>query len=167
MARKTTPQAYRRLIEMARGLVPGAAITTDIIVGFPGEGEDDFRESLEYVESIGFAGGHVFTYSLREGTAASRLKDFIDGRAARARNAAMRAVLDQSALRYRKGFLGAEAEVLWESCDRYGPQGWRLHGLTGNYIRVEAQSKVRLWNQISRVRLIEAAGRGMAGEILG
>ncbi len=167
MARKTTPQAYRRLVELIRGLVPGAAITTDIIVGFPGEDEGDFRESLDYVESIGFSGGHVFSYSLREGTAAARLREFVDGRTARARNAAMRAVLDASARSYREGFRGAEMEVLWESCDRYGADGWRLHGLTGNYIRVEATSPERMWNQISRVRLMEETGSGMVGELVG
>ncbi len=167
MARKTNPQAYRRLVETARGMVAGAAITTDIIVGFPGESDEDFRESLDYVESIGFSGGHVFTYSLREGTAAARLSEFVDGKTARARNAAMRAVLERSSRSYRQRFVGSEADVLWESTDAAGPRGWRLHGLSGNYIRVEAYSEERLWNQISRVWLVEVTDGGMVGEILG
>ncbi len=166
MARKTTPQAYRRLVEMARGLAPGAAVTSDIIVGFPGESEAEFRESLEYVASLDLAGGHVFSYSLRAGTAAARLPEFVDSQTVRARNAAMRAVVEESARRYRQTQIGAEAQVLWESCDRYGPQGWRLHGLTCNYIRVEAVFAERLWNRISRVRLVELGTGGMAGEIL-
>lgn len=167
MARKTNPQDYRRLIETARRFVPGAAITTDIIVGFPGEGDEEFNESLNYVESIGFSGGHVFTYSPREGTAAARLNDVIDGKTARKRNAAMRSVLEQAAIHYRQGFIGEEVDVLWESSDEYGPNGWRLHGLSGNYIRVEAYSRERLWNQISRVRLVGLTAGGMTGEILG
>ncbi len=166
MARKTTPAEYRRLVEMARGMAPGAAVTSDIIVGFPGESEEDFCESLEYVASIDLAGGHVFSYSRREGTAAARLNDFVDGRTIRARNAAMRAVLEASAQRYRQAQIGAEEQVLWEACDQYGPQGWRLHGLTGNYIRVEGIAVERLWNKISRVRLEEARAGGMASEIL-
>ncbi len=166
MARNTTPQAYQLLVEQARGLVPEAAITTDLIVGFPGESETDFNESLEFVESIGFSGGHVFTYSLREGTAAARLGDFVDGKIARSRNAAMRAVLDASSHRYRQAWIGREVQVLWESCDQYGPQGWSLHGLSGNYIKVETLSMKPLWNQISRVQLSERTPTGMAGEIV-
>jgi len=166
MARNTTPQAYRRLLDMVRELVPEVAVTTDLIVAFPGESEEDFRESLEYVEAARFSGGHIFTYSLREETAAARLGDLVETKTARERNRAMRAVLEDSAWRYRCKFLGREAKVLWESCDHYGPDGWRLHGLSGNYIRVEAVSARRSWNEISTVRLTEVTQTGMTGVIV-
>ncbi|MEN6483175.1 MAG: MiaB/RimO family radical SAM methylthiotransferase, partial [Anaerolineaceae bacterium] len=73
MARNTTPDAYLALVTEARKMQPDMAITTDIIVGYPGESDEDHQESLEFVRKVGFAGGHVFTYSKREGTAAAKL----------------------------------------------------------------------------------------------
>ncbi|MHB1480930.1 MAG: MiaB/RimO family radical SAM methylthiotransferase, partial [Bellilinea sp.] len=68
MARNTSPAAFRRLVTVARHAAPGMAVTTDIIVGFPGEDEGEFSESLAFVQEMNFAGGHVFTYSTRPGT---------------------------------------------------------------------------------------------------
>lgn len=166
MGRNTTQQDYAQLVTMARSLVTETAITTDLIVGFPGETDADFQESLDYVARMEFAGGHVFSYSLREGTAAARLGDFVDGKTARARHAVMRAVLERSAANYQQRFLGQTVQVLWESSDAYGPAGWRLHGLSGNYLRVEAISSEKLWNKISRVRLEGMTQLGMSGEIV-
>ena len=72
MRRKTTPEDFARLVEAARRLIPGVAITTDVIAGFPGEDESEFAESLAFVQAMRFAGGHVFTYSARPGTVAAR-----------------------------------------------------------------------------------------------
>ncbi|GIV64944.1 MAG: tRNA (N(6)-L-threonylcarbamoyladenosine(37)-C(2))-methylthiotransferase MtaB [Bellilinea sp.] len=166
MVRKTTPTAFARLLESARAICPEMAITTDIIVGFPGESESEFEESLAFVQQMNFAGGHVFSFSKREGTAAARMKGTLHGSVIRERNARMREVLRQSSLTYRQKFLGSLAGVLWESCDEVGRQGWRLHGLTDHYIRVEACSPQPLWNQISRVRLVQVTDEGMHGEIL-
>jgi len=78
----------------------------------------------------------------------------------------MREVLRQSSLAYRQRFIGKVASVLWESCDEVGVNGWRLHGLTDHYIRVEACSPQPLWNQISRVRLQQMTDEGLRGVIL-
>jgi threonylcarbamoyladenosine tRNA methylthiotransferase MtaB len=166
MVRKTTPAAFARLLESARAICPEMAITTDIIVGFPGESESEFEESLAFVQQMKFAGGHVFSYSIREGTAAARMKGMVHGSVIRERNTRMREVLRQSSLAYRERFIGSVASVLWESCDEVGAQGWRLHGLTDHYIRVETCSPRPLWNQISRVRLMQVTDEGMHGEIL-
>ncbi len=72
MARQTTPEKYETLIHQIHELLPDATITTDVIVGFPGETEIEFSESLDFVKRMGFSGGHVFTYSPREGTPAAR-----------------------------------------------------------------------------------------------
>ena len=71
MARKVTPRSYADLLAAARNAIPGIAITTDLIAGFPGETEEEFAETLEFVENMEFSGGHVFTYSARAGTAAA------------------------------------------------------------------------------------------------
>ena len=166
MARKTTPESFARLVEQARAVIPDVAITTDVIVGFPGEGEAEFRESMEYVRELGFAGGHVFTYSERPGTAAARFPNQVPPEERKERNARMRAVLAQAARSYQARFLGAELEVLWEATDAYGPEGWRLHGLSDNYLRVSAYASQPLWNQICRVRIERLAPDGLAGRLL-
>jgi threonylcarbamoyladenosine tRNA methylthiotransferase MtaB len=166
MARKTTPESFRKLIESARSACPDMAITTDLIVGFPGETENDFLASLEYVRRANFAGGHVFTYSARPGTAAARMPGQVPHETRKRRNAEMRMVLDETARTYRANFLGTEQDVLWESTDSFGPEGWRLHGLTGNYLTVLTHSKEKLWNEISRVRLVKDTVQGFQAEIV-
>jgi threonylcarbamoyladenosine tRNA methylthiotransferase MtaB len=74
--------------------------------------------------------------------------------------------LARSALAYRQRYIGQEVQVLWESSDRYGPEGWRMHGLSGNYVRVESVSSERVWNKISQVRLEGQTLAGMSGTIL-
>lgn len=166
MVRNTRPEDYRALVEFARSIAPDMAITTDLIAGFPGEDEAEFEESLQFVRQMGFAGGHVFTYSSRPGTAAARMKGAVNGKVARMRSARMRDVLQHAALTYRQRFLGSQTGVLWESCDQVSPDGWRLHGLSDTYLRVEAHAAQPLWNQISRVRLDALTLEGMRGTIL-
>jgi tRNA A37 methylthiotransferase MiaB len=93
------------------------------------------------------------------------MPDQVPGNVRRQRGAALRALLAESSRRYRGRFVGTEAEVLWEATDAYGPDGWRLHGLTGNYLRVTAQSPERLWNQISCVRLTGLNEDGLDGVV--
>jgi len=166
MARNTTPNDFAHRIQKARSYAPDMAITTDLIVGFPGETEDEFESSLDFVRSMEFAGGHVFSYSVRPGTAAARMKSQVKGDVVRHRSQQMRVDLEKSARDYRRGFLGCEAIVLWEATDRRGPQGWCLHGLTDTYIRVEAYFGQLLRNQMSKVRLVGLTENGMSGKLL-
>jgi threonylcarbamoyladenosine tRNA methylthiotransferase MtaB len=141
------------------------AITTDVIVGFPGESEAEFAETLEFVQAMRFAGGHVFTYSARPGTAAARMPNQAPHELRKARSARLRQVLAEAAAAYQARFLGQVLPVLWENTARLGPQGWQLSGLTGNYLRVTALAPQRLWNQITPVRLLEQTPQGLAGSI--
>ena len=166
MARKTTPDSFAALVAAARAVSPDIAITTDIIAGFPGESEAAFEESLAFARQMDFAAGHVFTYSARPGTAAARMPNQVPMAERKRRNAALRDALAASSQRYRERFIGAELGVLWESTDSYGPQGWHLHGLTDNYLRVTVTAPERLWNQISRVRLTALDGDGITGNIV-
>ncbi len=166
MARKTTPQSFAALVEAARNAVPGIAITTDIITGFPGESESEFAESLAFVTDMHFAGGHVFTYSARPGTAAARMPEQVPHAIRKERNARMRAVLARSALQYQIGFVGKVIPVLWESAMAFGSDGWTMSGLTDNYLRVNAHAPRHLWNQITPVRLDEIEGDHLQGSIV-
>jgi len=165
MARKTTPESFAGLVQAARRAIPGAAITTDVITGFPGETELEFSESLAFVQALNFAGGHVFTYSARSGTAAARMPDQVPSAVRKERNARMRSVLAASSLAYQQGFIGQVLPVLWESATRLGPQDWQMSGLTDNYLRVSAQAPRQLWNQVVPVRLTGLSEAGLQGKI--
>jgi threonylcarbamoyladenosine tRNA methylthiotransferase MtaB len=165
MRRKTTPGSFASLVQSARAAIPEVAITTDIIVGFPGETEAEFSDTLEFVKSMNFAGGHVFTYSARPGTPASRMNTQVRHEIRKERNAALRAVLDESAHAYQSGFIGRTLPVLWEASSRLTEAGWALEGLTGNYLRVTAIAPQVRWNQIDAVRLVSVDGDGMKGII--
>jgi threonylcarbamoyladenosine tRNA methylthiotransferase MtaB len=166
MARKTTPEAFAELAGLARTVAPDLALTTDIIVGFPGETEEEFQESLNFVRDMDFASGHVFTFSSRPGTAAALLEDQVPFPVRKARNAQMRLVIEQSAARYRSSYLNRVLPVLWETTDQLSADGWRLSGLTDNYLRVYATSKMPLWNKVSQVRLVQEGEDGMSGAIV-
>jgi threonylcarbamoyladenosine tRNA methylthiotransferase MtaB len=166
MARKTTPHSFAELVAAARAIIPQVAITTDIITGFPGESETEFNESLEYVHAMRFADGHVFTYSARPGTAAARMPYQVKESTRKERNASMRAILSESARRYQTDFIGQALPVLWESATELGPQGWRLSGLTDNYLRVQAHAPRHLWNKITPVWLTGISGEEMIGSLI-
>lgn len=166
MARKTTPESFRELVRAARAVVPEMAITTDIIAGFPGETEEEFRESLAFVEEMEFAGGHVFTYSPRPGTAATRLPNQVAPEIRKRRNATYRALLARQAEAYRQRFLGRTEEVLWESILERSERGWRLEGLGSHYLRITAYADRPLWNEISRVQITQLQGEALGGHIL-
>ena len=165
MARKTTPDEYAQLVKTARAAIPKAAITTDVIVGFPGESKAEFEENLDFVKCMNFAGGHVFTYSARPETAAARMPDHVPHPARKERNSQMRAVFENAQTRYQEGFLGKNFSVLWESATALEPDGWTVSGLTDNYLRVSAQAPQRLWNQITPVTLTDINEKGLFGEI--
>lgn len=165
MARKTTPSSFAHLVETARQVCPDMAVATDLIVGFPGESEAEFSESLEFVRRMDFAAGHVFPYSVRAGTAASRHPDQVPLPERKERGAAMRAVLAESAHRFQQRFLGETVEVLWESATQLGPDGWRMQGLSGNYLRVDAETPRPQWNEIHRVKLDALLPDGLHGVI--
>lgn len=165
MARKTTPESFVALLALARARVPGVAITTDIIVGFPGESEAEFTESLAFVRAAKFSGGHVFTYSARPGTAAATMPDQVPYSLRKERNARMRAALEESARAYQSIFVGKTMPVLWESATALGPAGWQMSGLTDNYLRVNAQAPQRVWNQITPVHLTASVDGLLLGTV--
>jgi len=154
MARKTTPQTFRELVSAARAAIPDVAITTDVIAGFPGETDEEFAESLAFVREMNFAGGHVFTYSPRPGTGAAKMKGQVKPELRKKRNHILHDALEESARSYRQQFVGRRLSVLWESTSEMGEWGWRMEGLTGNYLRVTAVTPSPRWNEIDEIQLI-------------
>jgi threonylcarbamoyladenosine tRNA methylthiotransferase MtaB len=162
MRRRYTLARYREALESIRAAVPDVAITTDIIVGFPGETEAEAEESLGFCRDAGFAQMHVFPYSRRPGTSAHLLTDHLPEPAKRARMEAMLALARESAAGFRRRYLGRTMPVLWESRVR-GADGdvplWE--GLTDNYIRVFVRSNAVLANRLLPVRLVAEAEDGL------
>lgn len=166
MARKTTPESFARLVETARQAIPDLAITTDVIVGFPGESEAEFAETVEFVKRMDFAGGHVFAYSPRPGTIAARMSDQIRADIKKERSAILRQIFAESSARFCRQFLGRRMSVLWESISRLSDSGWTLEGLTGNYLRVAAIAPQPRWNQIDEVELSEEGTNFLCGILI-
>jgi threonylcarbamoyladenosine tRNA methylthiotransferase MtaB len=166
MARKVTPGSFAALVEAARQRIPDVAITTDVIVGFPGETDAEFAESRAFVEEMNFAGAHIFTYSERQGTAAANMPNQVHNFTRKERNEILRQVTDQSAANYQRRFLGQETAVLWESVENTGEGQWALSGLTDNYLRVQATASEPVWNQITPTRLTKIEENSLRGKIL-
>jgi threonylcarbamoyladenosine tRNA methylthiotransferase MtaB len=155
MARKTTPSSFRELVYAARAVMPDVAITTDIIAGFPGETDDEFSETLEFVQEMSFSGGHVFSYSPRPGTGAAKMRGQVKPEVRKRRNRILQEAIEESAKSYRERFIGERMSVLWESTTEYGEYGWRMEGWTGNYLRVSAVAPSPRWNELDEVTLVE------------
>lgn len=166
MARKTTPDSFRALVSAAREAIPNVAITTDIIAGFPGETEEEFAESLAFVNEMNFSGGHVFTYSPRPGTGAARMKGQVKPEVRKRRNHILHDALEASARSYRESFVGTQVAVLWESTSEMGERGWQMEGLSENYLRVRAPAAFPRWNEIDNVRLCKSTENGLEGELI-
>jgi threonylcarbamoyladenosine tRNA methylthiotransferase MtaB len=165
MARNTTPSKFARLVESARKQIDDLALTTDIIVGFPGETEHEFQESLDFVKGVGFADAHVFSYSERAGTAAAAMPGMVPHTTRKERSRLMRRLITESGTRYRRRFIGSAIEVLWEGAEPAGDGLWNMVGLSDNYLRVEAEAGRPRWNQFEQVQLSGLTERGLLGSL--
>lgn len=160
MRRPYTADMYAGVVEMIRQAVPAVAITTDVIVGFPGETPEEFEESLRFVERMGFAKVHVFPYSAREGTEAATMPAHVPYHEKKARVDAMLQVANAGERRFWEHFLGRQLDVLWESrSNGY----WQ--GTTDNYIRVLTKTSDNLSNTIGKTKLVGLVDDGVLGSV--
>jgi threonylcarbamoyladenosine tRNA methylthiotransferase MtaB len=153
---------YLELCEKLRTAFPGCAITTDIMVGFPGETEQDFAESLAFAERVGFAQAHIFPYSRRSGTKADTMPGQLTKSEKSVRAAAMAKVCKGTALRYNESFVGRTVEVLFE---REGDKPYHT-GHSREYIEVRVpRSDNETWRrQIKQIRITGAESDHCTGE---
>ncbi len=160
MRRRYTKAQYRAAVQRLHDAVPDVAITTDVIVGFPGETDAEFEECLAFCEEMAFAGVHVFPYSQRSGTVAYRLPGQVPDATKKQRVHRLIDLATDMSRAYRERFVGTTTDVLWET-QRDGV--WE--GLTDTYVRVRTISDANLANRLLRVRLIALAGAGLIGEV--
>jgi threonylcarbamoyladenosine tRNA methylthiotransferase MtaB len=168
MARRTDRAGFQALVDAARAAVPRVSISTDIMVGFPGETDEEFGQSLRFVERVTFSRLHVFRYSKRAGTAAAAMTGQVPGEISQQRSQRMHALGAELAARFSSRFAGTTAPVLWEEAAGHGPR-LRWSGLTDNYIRTFAETgcEVDLANRITPTRLVRPVSGGMHGEVIG
>ncbi len=160
MKRRYSVSDYQRAVSLIRALVPEAAITTDIIVGFPGETEEEFEQSYNFCRQMEFARIHVFTYSPRRGTQAARMPGQVRDTVEKQRSQNLLALAKECIQSFSQRFLGRTMPVLWEKqTDRL----WS--GLTDNYIKVYTKSKKDLTNKLLPVKLIDIREDGVWGEV--
>ncbi len=122
MSRRCRTDEFKRLIELAREKVPDFNVTTDIIVGFPGETEEEWNETVEFVQTIGFGHIHIFSFSAREGTKAARLPNHLNSETKKLRSKQLHQIAAQSRIEQLKKQLGLTVRVLLES-DYDSPDG--------------------------------------------
>ncbi len=156
MGRRYTTSAFSQAAEMVRSAVPDASVTSDIIVGFPGESEEEFKESYEFCRRLKFAALHIFPYSARPGTMAAQMPCKVIETVKKQRSSILLKLAAGSADEFAQRFIGQNTEVLWEKEVRHGSRIYS--GLTNNYIRTYALSRHDVSNTISKVRLKDLAG---------
>lgn len=146
MNRKYTKEEFYEKIELIRNYMPDCGITTDIIVGFPGETEEEFKESYDFVEKVGFSRIHVFKFSPREGTRAYKMKDKVNGKVKSSRSREMIKLGDKLENDFCKRFIGREVEVLFETKDEEG----YYEGYTSNYLHFKYKSDDNVENNLEK-----------------
>lgn len=162
MRRRYDTALYKKNAEGLRAAFPGCSITTDLIVGFPGETEDEFAQTLGFLEGCGFAAVHVFPYSLRKGTVAAKMEGQLPTAVKEERAARAKAVARACGERYRQTFLGKELSVLLEHRTREGL--WSGHAPYAFPVYISAPEGRK--NAMCQVRLTGLYQDGMKGEWL-
>lgn len=163
MNRKYTTAEYSKIVELIRQYMPNAGITTDIIVGFPGEGEVEFNETLEFVKKIEFSRIHIFKYSPRSGTPASKYSEQVHGSIKNERSKKLISLGEELMKKFNQQFLGSTLKVLFEEESKDNPE--YIEGYTTNYVRVRALGDEIRKGKIIPVEMISLDGENMIGEI--
>lgn len=150
MRRFYTVSAFLGMVDKIRSKYPDFNLTTDIIVGFPGETEEDFARTCEVTRQVGFSHVHTFKYSVRSGTRAERMTDQVPEKVKQLRSGIIREIAAENKLRYRKSLIGREQVVLVE---KYSPRTKMARGYGEHYVPVEFSASPQDYNNFVRVRI--------------
>jgi len=149
MNRRYTREEYRGVVSLMRESLPGVSITTDVIVGFPGESLEEFEETMEFLKELKLNKVHTFKYSPRKGTPAFSMENQVDGKEKDRRSNFVIALSDRDEASYTKELVGQESEVLFEE-----GKDETYMGYTRNFIRVKVTSPEDIKGQIRSVRIL-------------
>lgn len=156
MRRKYTMEFFAERLERLKEALPGLAVTSDVIVGFPGETEEEFMETYNFIKEHKFAELHVFPYSKRTGTPAARMDDQIDEEIKNERVHRLIALSDQLAKEYASQYEGVVLEVIPEEVFKDQPDGSLFVGYTDNYLKVVFPATEEMIGQIVKVKITKA-----------
>ena len=159
MNRKYTAQAFEKEVNLLRRTFPDVALTTDVIVGFPGETEEEFNETYKYLSKIRFAKLHVFKYSPRKGTVAAKMKNQIDSAVKEKRSHKLIELSNECEIEFLDRYIGKKVKVLFEKQD-----GKYIKGHTTNYLVVKVKEE-KLENQIKEVKIVSRDELELIGEM--
>ncbi|TET09553.1 tRNA (N(6)-L-threonylcarbamoyladenosine(37)-C(2))-methylthiotransferase MtaB, partial [Candidatus Aerophobetes bacterium] len=151
MERKYTPHQYKKLVREIRENIPSIAITSDVMVGFPGERESHFNNTYQFLQDLGFSRLHIFRFSPRTGTRAYSMQPKVDEKTKKRRSKLLRDLAKKLSRDFISQFLGKTLRVLVE--DKRDPETGLLTGYTDNYIRVLLEGEEELRNKLIKVRL--------------
>lgn len=162
MRRRYNPKGFMKAVAMIRDAIPDAALTTDVIVGFPGETDEDFAETLRIMRKAAFMKSHVFPFSKRDGTPAATMDGQVQSAEIRDRAARAETLNAELARSFAESRVGTSAGALIEGRRIEG----RLTGVTGRYLRVELDGEDSLMNQIVPVRIRGITSGGVSAEVV-
>ncbi len=166
MRRHTSQREFRALLEAARERVPGLRVTSDVIVGFPGETDAEFAQSEAFIREMNFGGLHVFRYSSRPGAPASRMRLQISEPVKKARSSRLLELSRRMEADFAARMRGSEQEVLWERVTGATPAGFVLTGYTDNYMRARTEHPRDLSNVICRAKMGIYADGAIHGTVM-
>ena len=157
MNRRYTTEEFEQGVNRLRKVFPNVALTTDVIVGFPGETEEEFNQTYEFLKRIKFYKMHIFKYSQRKGTKAAVMPNQINGDIKEERSRKLIELSDRNEREYNEQYIGKEVEVLFE--EPHIEDGKRyFKGHTTNYMVVKKQTNKNIENQIEKVKIIGLDG---------
>ena len=165
MRRRYNTTQFAETVQLIRSKILDAGVTTDIIIGFPGEGAREFAESYTFAESMNFSDMHVFPYSIRPGTTAAHLCNHVDDGMKKERTGEMLELATMKMRQFRLGSLQQVRPVLW-NINRSGEPSEEWIGLTDNYLQVRTQQTDDLANTITKVRLTSLDGDCLTTEAI-
>lgn len=161
MNRRYTADQYEDTVKMLRDKIKDVSITTDVIVGFPGETDEEFNETYKFLERIKLTKMHIFKYSPRKGTRAATMEDQIDGNIKEARSKKLMELNDRNESEFTKNSIGKEMEVLFE-CNDDGV----FRGYAKNYLKVEVKSDENIKEEIRKVKIIRSINEIAIAELI-
>lgn len=162
MHRPYTTARFTELLADIRKRIPDILITTDVIVGFPGESDADFAETYEFVKKCGFSKMHIFPYSKRKGTPAEKMQDQVDEAVKQKRAAALAELDELMQKEAMQSVVGKEVEVLFEQ----PVDDTHIEGLAGDYMRVIVPADKKLCGEIARVKITGITDDFVQGELI-
>ena len=158
MNRRYNTEEFKKIVEILRKYYKDVILTTDIIVGFPGENEEEFEETYKFLEEIKFYKMHVFKYSPRKGTKAAQMKEQIDGNKKEQRSQKLIELSNRNQKEYNQSYIGKEVEVLWEEEKEGIYKGHTKNYILAYYKKTDNQEEVDLENKIVKVKCIKEEG---------